>query len=73
MGAYCRHCHALLSRDEFFWFYDSCLHCEKCAQIRAEERQLIIKSPLYIFTEMRFQTRRFRHRLTAYLKRANLV
>ncbi|CAK6500574.1 hypothetical protein PANPA_00318 (plasmid) [Pantoea sp. Nvir] len=73
MGAYCRHCRALLSRDEYFWFNDSCLRCEKWVQIRAEERAIFIKSPLYVWSEMRFQTRKFKHRLTDYLKRLNLV
>ncbi|WP_263489561.1 MULTISPECIES: hypothetical protein [Pantoea] len=42
-------------------------------QIRAEERAIFIKSPLYVWSEMRFQTRKFKHRLTDYLKRLNLV
>jgi len=73
MGAYCRHCRALLSRDEYFWFYDSCIHCEKCAQIRASERKIAIKSPLYAWVEIRFQLRRLRHRFTAYLKSLDRV
>ncbi len=73
MGAYCKHCRALLSRDEYFWFYDSCIHCEKYAQLRVEEREIFIKSPLYVWTEITFQTRRLKHRFAAYLKSQNLV
>ncbi len=73
MGTHCRHCQAQLSRDEYFWFEDSCCKCEKFRQIVADERAVSIKSPLLAYVAALFFIRRLRHKFTAYLRRANIV
>ncbi len=73
METQCRHCQAQLSRDEYFWFDDACLHCERFMQITSEERNLSVKSPLYIFYAMHFHTRRLRHKFSACLRNSNML
>lgn len=73
MGAYCRHCHGLLTRDEFFWFDNSCMLCEQYRQTGADERQLLVKSPLFAFRMLSFHSRRIRHLLSGFLRSINIV
>ena len=73
MRIICRHCRAQLSRDEYFWFHDSCVPCETYRQVAAEERKVWIKSPLFAFCLTRFQMRPARHAFSSWLRNANIV
>ena len=68
MGIHCINCGVLLTRDEYFWFNGSCVNCEVCLKILAEEQGLKVKSPLYAYVMSCFWLRWIWYRFTAYMK-----
>lgn len=73
MGFYCRYCHGRLTRNEFFLFNNSCMLCEEYKHVARDERQLLVKSPLYALRALSFYSRRVRNRVTGYLRNINIV
>jgi len=73
MRKLCRHCRAQLSRDEYFYFYDSCMPCEEYRQTKNDELTLPVKSPLLAFYTMLFMGRRARFKCAAWLRATGLM
>lgn len=73
MRIICRYCQAMLSREEYFWFYKSCMSCEVYRQTMADEQTLSVKSPLLAYYTTLFHVRRTRNALSAWLRNIGLV
>lgn len=56
----CLKCGAVLTPEDVFCFYDSCVRCEMLNMAEQQEARLLIKSPLLRLSRLQFRMRRLR-------------